>query len=316
MARLRFFFRRLRALWRSEDIHNEIAEEMRFHIALRIEENIRRGLKPEEARREAERRFGDFDRIQEEGYDMRGGRWLEATWQDLRYSARTLIKTPGFTAAAVLSLSLGIGANTAIFSVLNTVLIRPLPYPGSEALAGVFNSFVIQGQVFEDASLSPGMYAAAMKSASVFENFGVWTSSTATVTGMGDPEQLVTVTATQGALPALGVPAFTGRWFSNEDDTAGSPPTVIISYGYWQRKFGGDRELLGRTVVVDFVPHQVIGVMPRDFRFVNLSPDLLLPQRFPKSGLRPDVFSYNGIARLKPGVTIAMANQDLMRVWN
>jgi hypothetical protein len=92
------------------------------------------------------------------------------------------------------------------------------------------------------------------------------------VTGTGDPEQLVSVTATEGVLPALGVPTYIGRWFSNEDDAAGSPRTVILSYGYWQRKFGGDRDVLGRTVVIDFVPHQVIGVMPRDLQFVNLSP--------------------------------------------
>jgi predicted permease len=315
MASLKSFYRRLRALWRSEEIQEEIAEEVRFHIARRAEENVRRGMTPEEARQQAERRFGHFGRIKEQGYDVRGGRWLEATWKDLRYSARTLIKTPSFTAVAVLSLALGIGANTAIFSVLNAVLIRPLPYPGSDALVGVFNRFVIQGKVFEDAALSPGMYAACKESASVFESFGVWTSGATIVTGMGDPEQLVSVTATQGVLPALGVPAYIGRWFSNEDDTAGSPPTVILSYGYWQRKFAGDREVLGRTVIIDFVPHQVIGVMPRDFQFVNLSSDILLPQRFAKSGLRPDVFSYNGIARLKPGVNIAQANQDLARVW-
>jgi predicted permease len=241
--------------------------------------------------------------------------FMEGVLRDVRHAVRMIRIKPAFSVAALLSLALGIGANTAIFSVLNAVLIRPLPYPGSDALVGVFNRFVIQGQVFEDAALSPGMYAASKESASVFESFGVWTSGAATVTGMGDPEQLVSVTATQGVLPALGVPPYIGRWFSNEDDTAGSPRTVILSYGYWQRKFGGDREMLGRTVVIDFVPHQVIGVMPRDFQFVNLSPDIFLPQRFHKSGLRPDVFSYNGIARLKPGVTIAQANQDLARVW-
>jgi hypothetical protein len=112
----------------------------------------------------------------------------------------------------------------------------------------------------------------------------------------------------------LGVPAYIGRWFSSEDDTPGSPQTVILSYAYRQWEFGGHREVLGRTMVIDFVPHQVIGVMPRNFRLVNLSPDIILPRRFPKSGV-PEENSYAGIARLRPGVTIALADRDLARVW-
>lgn len=242
--------------------------------------------------------------------------FIDDVLRDARHALRMSRRRPGFSVAALLSLALGIGGNTAVFSVLNAVLIRPLPYPESGALVGVANTFVIQGQVFKDAALSAGMYAACQERARVFENFGVWTSGSVTVTGMGDPEQLAAVTATQGVLPTLGVPAYFGRWFSKEDDTPGSPETVILSYGYWQRKFGGNREVLGRTMVIDLVPHQVIGVMPRDFRFVNLSTDIFVPRRFPKSGLRPDEFSYTGIARLKPGITVPLANQDVARVWH
>ena len=241
--------------------------------------------------------------------------FIEGTLRDVRHALRMIRTRPGFSAAALLSLALGIGANTAIFSVLNGVLIRPLPYPEPDALVGVFNTVVIQGQRIENAGLSPGMYAACTQGSRAFERFGVWSSGAATVTGMGDAEQIVSVTATQGVLPALGVPAYLGRWFSNEDDTPGTPETAILSYAYWQRKFGADPEVVGRSIVIDFIPRQVIGVMPRGFRFVNLSPDVFLPQRFPLSGLRPDVFSYNGIARLKPGVTLGLANQDTARVW-
>jgi predicted permease len=294
----------------------EQREELDFYLDITTQEYIERGMEPAEARAAARRKLGNTTKIREEVYRMNTLVFMEGLLRDARHAVRMIRTKPGFSVAVLLSLALGIGANTAIFSVLNAVLIRPLPYPGSDALVGVFNRLVIRGQVFEDAELSQGMYAACKESARAFENFGVWTSGAATVTGTGDPEQLVTVTATQGVLPSLSVPAFIGRWFSTEDDTPGSPQTVILSYGYWQRRFGGDREVLGRTMVIDFVPHQVIGVMPRNFRLVNLAPDLLLPQRFSKIRLTPDEFSYTGIARLKPGVTIALANQDVARVWS
>ncbi len=303
-----------RRFFRRDEADAEQREQLDFYVDVTTQEYIERGMEPAEARAAARRKLGNATQICEGVYRMNTLTFMEGLLRDARHAVRMIRTKPGFSVAVLLSLALGIGANTAIFSVLNAVLIRPLPYPESDALVGVYNRFVIHGQVFEDAALSPGMYAACKENSKAFENFAVWISGAATVTGTGDPEQLAIVTATQGALPALGVPAYLGRWFSSEDDTPGSPQTVILSYKYWQRKFGGNREVLGRTMAIDFVPHQVIGVMPRDFRFVNLSPDIILPQRFPKSGL-PEENSYAGIARLKPGVTIASANQDLARVW-
>jgi predicted permease len=300
-----------RRFFRREEADAEQREELDFYVDVTAEEYIERGMEPAEARAAARRKLGNTTRIREEVYGMNTVTFIEGVLRDARHAMRTIRTKPGFSAAVLLSLALGIGANTAIFSVLNAVLIRPLPYPGSDALVGVYNRLAIQGQVFEDAELSPGMYAACKESARTFESFGVWLSGAATVTGAGDAEQVAIVTATHGALTALGVPAYIGRWFSHEDDSPGSPETVILSYGYWRRRFGGDREALGRTIVIDFIPRQVIGIMPRDFRFVNFSPDVFLPLRFPK----PDEFSYAGIARLKPGVTIALANQDVARVW-
>ncbi len=290
-------------------------DELDFYLSLTTQQYIESGMEPDAARAAARKKLGNTTLIREEVYRMNTLTFVEGLMCDARYAVRMLRTKPGFSVAALLSLALGIGANTAIFSVVDAVLIRPLPYPHSDSLVGVYNRFVIQGQVYEDAALSPGMYAACKESAKTFENFGVWSSGAATVTGSGDPEQLVTVTATQGVLPALGVPAYIGRWFSKQDDTPGSPETVILSYEYWQRKFGGDSGILGRTIVVDFIPRQVIGVMPRGFQFVNMSSALFLPQRFPTAGLRPDVFSYNGLARLRPRVTVALANRDLARVW-
>ena len=304
-----------RRFFRRDDADAEQREELDFYVDVTAQEYIERGMEPAEARAAARRKLGNTTQIREEVYRMNTLTFMEGLLRDARHAVRMIRTKPGFSVTVLLSLALGIGANTAIFSVLNAVLIRPLPYPGSDALVGVFNRIAIQGQVFEDAELSARMYAACKESGRVFESFGVWTPGAATVTGRGDPEQLATITVTQGVLPTLGVPAYIGQWFSKEDDTPGSPDTVILSYGYWQRKFGGDRDVLGRAIVIDFVPHRVIGVMPPSFRFVNFAPDMLLPQRFPKNPAGPDEFGHPGIARLKPGVTIASANQDLARVW-
>jgi predicted permease len=304
-----------RRFLRRDEADFEQVEELDFYVDTTAQEYIERGMEPAEAREAARRKLGNTTHLREEIYRMNTLTFLEGLLRDARLAIRMIRTKPGFSLAVLLSLALGIGANTAIFSVLNAVLIRPLPYAASERLVGVFNRIAIQGQVFEDSELSAKMYAACKESARVFESFGVWTPGGATVTGRGDPEQLATITVTQGVLPTLGVPAYIGRWFSDEDDTPGSPETVILSYGYWQRKFGGDRDVVGRTVAIDFVPHRVIGVMPRSFRFVNFAPDMLLPQRFLKTPVGPDELSHPGIARLKPGVTIAAANQDLARVW-
>lgn len=240
--------------------------------------------------------------------------FLEGLLRDMRLALRTLRRNPGFASAAILSVALGIGANTAIFSVVNAVLIRPLPYPDAEALVGVFNSATIQGQTFNDMGLSPSMYAGLLEQSKSFQSVGVWLGETATVTGQGEPEEIKTVGMTQEVLPILGGHPRFGRLFSSSDDTAGAAGTVILSHAYWLRRFGGDAHVLGRTVMVDSVPRQVIGVMPENFRFLDLSPDVFLPLQFAKSNLRFEPFSYSGIARLKPGVSLALANQEATRI--
>ncbi|MGH9718910.1 MAG: ABC transporter permease [Bryobacteraceae bacterium] len=295
-----------RRFFRRDEADVEQREELEFYLDITVKEYIERGMESSAARAAARRKLGNATLILEEVYRMNTLTLIEGALRDVRHALRMIRTRPGFSAAVLLSLALGIGANTAIFCVLNGVLIRPLPYPEPDRLVGVFNTVVIQGQLIENAHLSPGMYAACKEGSRTFERFGVWTSGAATVTGIGDPEQIVTVTATEGVLPAVGVPAYLGRWFSPEDDTPGAPETAILGHGYWQRKFGGDPKVLGRTMVIDFIPRQVIGVMPRDFQFLNLSHDVFLPQRFPQ--VTPEEFSYSGIARLKPGVTLALAN--------
>lgn len=288
-------------------------QELEFYLDVTAQEYIERGMEPAEARAEARRKLGNTTLIREEVYKMNTITFVEDVLRDARYAMRMIRTHPGFALTVVLSLALGIGATTAIFSVVHSVLIQPLPYPQADALIGVYNQLTMQGQVFKDVALSPGMYAACREECRAFEHFGVWNVGAATVTGSGEPEHVATVTVTQDTLPALGVQAVVGRWFSKEEDTPGGTRAAILSHGYWQRKFGGDPAILGRAVVVDFIPHEIIGVMPQGFRFVNHSPDVILAQRF--ASIRPDEFNYNGIAKLRPGFTVDRANEDIARVW-
>jgi predicted permease len=306
-----------RRFLRRERADAEQREELENYLEITTHEYMERGMGPEQARIEARRKLGNATLIREEVYLMNTIPLFDDLWRDARHALRMIRKQPGFSVMAILSLALGIGANTSIFSVVHAILVRPLPYPASEALIGIANRFVLQGQVFDDAQLSAGMFAFCRDNAQAFERFGVWVGGAATVSGNGvDPEQVVTVTATQQVLPALGIPPLLGRWFSDEDDRAGSEPTVVLTHGYWQRRFGGDPRIIGQTATIDFQPRRIIGVMPPDFRFLDLKPDLFLPQQFEATNLKTDSFSYNGLARLKPGVTLGMANQDLARVWN
>jgi predicted permease len=292
----------------------EQQRELEFYLDVTTEEYIALGMDPNGARDAARKKLGNTTSIREEVYEMNTLTWLEGLLRDGRHALRMIRVNPGFSTAAILSLALGIGANTAIFSLVNAVLIRPLPYEQPEQLVGVFNSGVLQGEKFNDMELAPGMYAALKEQSAAFQEFGVWSPDAATVTGMGDPEQIRTVSITQGLLPVLGAQPFLGRRFSADDDTPGTPETVILSYSYWRQRFGGDERVLGREMAIDSVPRRVIGVMPRGFRFLDLSPDVLLPQRFAKANLSLEPFAYSGIARLRAGVTIDLANQDAARI--
>ena len=219
-----------------------------------------------------------------------------------------------FTAAALLTLAIGIGANTAVFSVVNGVLIKPLPYPKSEELVGVWHS--APGVGFKDGAVnvSPTMFFSYREEGRAFQQVGIWSQGGVTVTGFSEPEQVRSLFVTQGVLDAVGVPPALGRWFSREDDSPGTPETVLLTHGYWQRRFGGDRNVLGRSLTIDSKPRTVIGVMPEGFRFLDADAELILPQRFDRARVFLGNFSFTGIARLKPGVTIDQANADVARM--
>jgi predicted permease len=233
----------------------------------------------------------------------------------LRQTARALRRHRNFTAAAVLTLALGIGATTAIFSVVYGVLIKPLPYPDADRLVSVRHT--ARGIDTAMYGISGSMLVTYNDENSVFEHLGTWGESGYALTGGDQPEQIRGVSVTDGTLQALGVQPLLGRWFTADEYAAGEgADSVILSYGLWQRRFGADPFVLSRTVSLDSEPAQVVGVMPAGFRFLDLSPDVIRAER--RDSSQPLVVGRlnggPGIARLKPGVTLAAANADLARL--
>jgi len=311
MKAVRRWLRRLTS-WATTARDEEILRaEIEEHIAMQTVENLRAGLSPTEARRQALLKFGNVEAIKDSYRDQRGLPFIETLTHDLRLVMRRVRKAPGFTLAVVLTLALGIGANTAIFGVVDGILIRPLPYPHAEALVGVWHN--APGLPGASLSCSPSMYFTYREENRAFEQFGVWSSGGARVTGTTEPELPRALFVTYGVLDALGVQPLLGRWFSQADDTPDSAETVILAYGYWQRRFGGDTSIVGRTLTVDTKPHTVIGVMPEQFRFQR-DPELILPQRLERNAQFLGPFDSRGIARLKRGVTIEQANADVARM--
>jgi putative ABC transport system permease protein len=306
--------RRLRCILRRREMEQGLDEEIRFHIDQQIEKDMRAGMSRADAHRQALVKFGGGAQyVKERAGDEFRFALLEDSWRDLRHGLRALRRAPGFTIVASVTLALGIGAATAVFSVVNGVLIRPLPYPDADALIGVWHT-APGTNMPGDVPISATQYFTYQEENRTFQGFGLWARGSATVTGIGEPEQVPALRVTYGTLPALGVSPSLGRWFSREDDSPASPETVLFTYGYWQRRYGGDRSAIGRTIIVDSTPRTVIGVMPERFRFLNQSADLILPFRFNRGELFLGEFNYQGLARLRPGVSVAQANADAGRM--
>jgi predicted permease len=309
------FWGRLANVFRSRRVDRDIQRELEFHIDERADQLHAEGIPLDQARQAARRQFGNPLRIREDAHRVNSVGWLEQLTQELRFAMRVFRKSPGFAATAAVTLALGIGSTAAVFSVVNAVLIRPLPYPDPDRLIGLWHSAQFQAITSRNVRLSSTMYLTYREHNRTFEHVGLWRSASATVTGVGDPEQVRTIVATHDTLPALGVRPARGRWFSQADDTPGTPETVILTDGYWQRRFGGTPDIVGRVVAIDARPREVIGVMPRTFRFLNAEADIILPQRFEPAQLLPnDAHAYIGIARLKPGMSLAQASADVARM--
>ena len=251
--------------------------------------------------------------------------FLDALSRDLRYGGRAMRRNPTFTVVVVLTLAVGIGANTAVFSVLDSVLLKPLSYPRAEELVALRQTAPgVAGSTSSGGlNLSPSMYVTYAEQNRVFQSLGVWTTTMSTVTGVAEPEQVRVVLISDGVLQALDVPPAAGRWLSAADQVGATRPppsvfmatnTIMLGYGYWQRRFGGDRSVIGRTITLDSRPKEIVGVMPKGFRFGDTEADVIWPAAFDRGRLTLGGFNYQGIARLKPGITIAQANADLARM--
>ncbi len=221
---------------------------------------------------------------------------------------RRLAHSPMFTVITLITLAIGIGANTAIFSVLNGVLLKPLPYPNPDRLVAIWETTHLQGM--PEVNASPATYFTFREENRTLQDVGLWRHDSANITGTGEPEQVETLDVTDGVLPILGVQPIRGRWFSRKDDLPGNPKTVILSYGYWQRKFGGDASAIGRRILVDGEANEIIGVMPADFRFMSTRYALITPFQLDRTKTFIGNFSYQAVARLKPGATMAQVSAD------
>jgi hypothetical protein len=313
MRRLIEGWRRLHSVFRRHELESGLDEEIRFHIDRQTEKNLRAGMAAVEARRQAMIKFGGVERARANTRDQFRAGSIEDSLRDLRYGARALLRAPGFTIVATLTLALGIGATTAMFSVVHGVLLRPLPYPQQDRLVELVHE--APGVGIPRMLASPAVYFGYREHSRTFDAVGLWDwdASPVTVTGLGEPESVRSVEVTYEVLQLLGATTALGRTFGATDDQPGAAPAAVVSHAYWQRRFGGASPI-GRTLVVDGVAREVIGVLSGGFRFFDYPADIFYPMRLVRAEAGFPQGDGRGLARLKPGVAIEQANADIRRM--
>ena len=320
----------LRGLHLSVTREAEIVEELSQHLDDHYERLLSDGSSAEEARRavvlelnEGQLLAAELSRVESTapkhpvvtGTPLKGGRKNMAVdlWQDLRYAARMLVKNPGFTAVAVIALALGIGANTAIFSVVNTVLLRPLPYKDPERLVMVFEDSRAHGHPRDTPTAAN--YIDWRNQNQVFENMVAIAGGSFNLTGVGDPERIAGYRVSASLFPMLGVSPQLGRWFTTEEDQAGANRVMIMSHRLWQRRFGGDPNIVGKPLTLNGRSVTVVGIMPADFQFHTQADELWVPIAFSQEEQQNRSAHFLDVmARLKPGVTLSQAQADMSTI--
>jgi len=308
MRRLRAWFSRLGGVFNRQRQEQELTAEMESHLQLHIEDNLRAGIPAVRARREAIMKLGGVEQIKEKYRERRGLPVLETLWQDFRYGLRMLAKNRGFTATAIVTLALGIGANTAIFSVVNTVLLQQLPLPEPGRVMVIHRS--------EGSSIPYPEYLDLQTQNLSFELLALHRRDSVNLTGAGEPERVVVRMVSPDFFPIAGLQPLLGRTFGKEDDHLGAAPVVLLSEGLWRRKFSADPKLVGTSIIVDGQACAVVGIVP------------VLPKLFAQTDVyypigqwsepsfreRGAGFGSVGLARLKSGVTLPQARADLSRI--
>jgi predicted permease len=306
-----FFSRRRR--------YNDLSASIQEHLDERIDELMAEGMPRKKAEQAARREFGNVALIAQRSREQWQWPRLESILADLKHVFRRLRLAPAFAITVILTLAIGIGANTAVFSVLENVLLKPLAYPQPQQLVALtLKAPGAPGLAdFRDGlRLSASMYLTFAAHNRTFQSVGVWMPGTGSVTGLAQPEQVFTALISDGVMQTFAVPPAAGRWLDARDQDPRGAKRVMLGYGYWQRRFGGDPSVVGRIIELDSQPREIVGVMPRGFRLLDFDFDLLVPLAFDPHNQILAGFAYRGIARLKPGVSIDTADADVARLLN
>jgi len=313
---------RLRALFRRNSMETELEQELRFHFEHEVEKHIRAGMPPDQARRHTRLTFGGHEQVKEDCREAQGTRLLETLFQDIRYGLRFHRKSPSFFIIAALTLALGIGASTAVFSLVNTILLKSSPYPNASRVVVPWRVPPI-GSAWDTGNFPWGdaEFVQLTQTSTAFQNLGAFRKDNFNLTGLANPEYLEGVRASVGLFPALGMAPMLGRTFTAEEDQPGHSLVVVLSHRLWKSRFGGDPGVVGSTIHLSGLPYTVIGVMPADFTFPNMAgmpasidlpkeTQLWVPLALPAA---PSLGSsdLSVIGELKQNMSMAQAQQDL-----
>ena len=302
---------RLRSLFRERAVDRDLDDEMQYHIERLTEENMARGMPAEEARLAALRAMDGLTQNRERARETRGVSGILNFGRDLRYAFRLLRKSPGFSLVAILTLGLGIGANSAIFSVVNAMLLRPLPFPESDRLVRLWEASPSRN--WHRNVINPWNFLDWRDNAHAFEDMAAIVGGQVNLTGYGEPVAVPGFQVSPGFFSIVRIPPYLGRTFAPGDGVPGQDNKVILSYGLWQSRFGGQPDIVGKTLTVNGRPCVIIGVMPRGFSFPKSPAELYAPLALTRSKEFAGGRFLSAVARLRPGVTLAQAQQDIER---